>query len=158
MNPTVYIETTIISYLTARPTRDLIRQAQQQITQEWWESRDRYDLYTSALVVAEASQGDANAAAARMAVLRTLRPLRILPQADELAESLVTELAIPLAARRDAVHVAIAATNGIDYLLTWNCRHLANLHQRARIERVCREHGYQPPLIGTPNELLEDVP
>jgi predicted nucleic acid-binding protein len=156
MKASVYIETTIISYLTAWPSRDLVRAAQQQITRDWWDIRDRYDLYVSELVLSEAAAGDAIAATARLAAIETLPVLRITPEADTLAEALVSGLAIPKAALRDAVHVAIAAANGIQYLLTWNCRHLANLHERARIEQICSEAGYVPPLIGTPNELLED--
>jgi hypothetical protein len=113
-------------------------------------------LFVSTLVVAECSGGDATAAVARKAVLDALPLLVESPDAEGLAEALVRELAIPPKAHRDAAHVAIAATNGIEYLLTWNCRHLANLHQRGRIERVCREYGFEPPLIGTPIELQED--
>ncbi|MEW6252077.1 MAG: type II toxin-antitoxin system VapC family toxin [Planctomycetota bacterium] len=156
MKATVYLETTVVSYLAAWPSRDLVRAAQQQITREWWAVRGRYELFVSELVLAEASAGDAAAAAARLGVLEGVPVLGIGPEADALAEALVAKLAIPAAALRDAVHVAVCATNGMEYL-TWNCRHLANLHQRARIEQVCREAGYEPPLIGTPNELLEDA-
>jgi len=158
MKPTVYLETTVVSYLTAWPSRDLVRAGQQQTTRDWWDQRERYELFISELVVSEAEAGDATAAAARMAILDALPVLRITPEADTLAEALVAKLTIPPSALRDAVHVAVAATNGMQYLLTWNCRHLANLHQRARIEQVCRDAGYAPPLIGTPNELLEDEP
>ena len=158
MKRSVYIETTVVSYLTAWPSRDLVRAAQQQITREWWELRGRYDLFVSELVLSEAAAGDSAAVAARLAVVEDLPVLRISPEADALAEALVSELAIPPSALRDAVHVAVSAANGMQYLLTWNCRHLANLHQRSRIEQVCRDAGYVPPQIGTPNELLEDVP
>jgi predicted nucleic acid-binding protein len=157
MKPTVYIETTVISYLTARPSRDLVRAAQQQITREWWDQRGRYELFVSELVLAEASVGDATAAADRLGATEGLAVLRISLQADALAEALVSKLAIPPSALRDAVHVAVCAANGLEYLLTWNCRHLANLHQRAKIEQVCREAGFVPPIIGTPNELLEEA-
>jgi predicted nucleic acid-binding protein len=156
MKPTVYLETTVISYLTARQSSDLVLAAQQQITCDWWSRRGLYDLYVSDLVITEASSGDLVAAKARLDVLQAIEVLGITEQSISLAEILVSELAIPPAARRDAIHVAVAAANGIDYLLTWNCRHLANLHQRARIERVCREHGFEPPLIGTPYELQEE--
>ena len=156
MKPSVYLETTVVSYLTARPSSDLVIAAQQQITNEWWGDRGLYDLYISDLVIVEASSGDPIAARARLDVLEGIDGLAISEQSISLAEMLVNELAIPPAARRDAIHVAVAAANGIDYLLTWNCRHLANLHQRARIERVCREHGFEPPLIGTPYELQEE--
>jgi hypothetical protein len=153
---TVYIETTVISYLTAWPSRQLVRAAHQQVTRDWWATaRDRYDLFASELVVEECSAGDATAAAARKAVVDTLPLLFESAEAETLAEALVNELTIPPKARRDAAHVAIAAANGIEYLLIWNCRHLANLHQRGRIERVCRNYGFEPPLIGTPIELRE---
>jgi hypothetical protein len=154
--PIIYVETTIVSYLTAWPSRDLVRAAQQQITRDWWNHRRTpYDLVASALVVQEAGQGDPSAAEKRLAVLKDIPLLDITPEADTLANALLDELAIPRGEDRDAAHVAIAATNGVDILLTWNCRHLANLRQRGIIEAVCREHGYRPPMIGTPNELEE---
>jgi predicted nucleic acid-binding protein len=156
--PTVYLETTIVSYLAAWPSRDLVRAAQQQVTRDWWVGRERFELFISELVLSEASQGDPSAAAERLVFLDEIPLLTPNENTDALAESLIQELAIPRQAIRDAGHVALAATNGIDYLLTWNCRHLANLHQRGRIEQVCREHGFEPPLIGTPNELLENEP
>jgi hypothetical protein len=155
--PTVYIETTIISYLTAWPSRDIVRAAHQQLTRDWWATAAaRYQLFASALVIAESAAGDTAAAAARKAVLDGLPLLAEPPEAEDLATALVRQLAIPPKAHRDAAHVAIAAANGIEYLLTWNCKHLANLHQRSRIERVCRDHGFEPPSIGTPIELQED--
>jgi hypothetical protein len=154
---TVYVETTVISYLTAWRSRDLIRAAQQEITREWWDARHRFDVYASDLVMAEASAKDPTAAADRLAILNTIPLLRVNQDAEQLAKNLVSALAIPSSEQRDALHVAIAAVNGIDFLLTWNCRHLANLHQRGRIEQVCRSFGYQPPLIGTPSELREDA-
>lgn len=157
MKPTVYLETTVVSYLTARPSRDLVRAAQQQITREWWDQRGRYELFVSELVLTEAGVGDQTAAEARLAAIQGLSVLRVTPDADALAEALVSRLVIPSSALRDAVHVAVCAANGLEYLLTWNCRHLANLHQRARIEQVCRESGFVPPIIGTPNELLEEA-
>jgi hypothetical protein len=157
MLPTVYIETTIVSYLTAWPSRDIVRAAHQQVTRDWWATAPtRFQLFTSALVIAESGAGDSIAASARKVILDTLPLLTEPPEAEQLAQALVRDLAIPPKAHRDAAHVAIAAANGIEYLLTWNCRHLANLHQRSRIERVCRDHGFEPPAIGTPIELLED--
>jgi predicted nucleic acid-binding protein len=156
MKPTVYIETTVVSYLTAWPSRDIVRAAHQQVTRDWWDRAPaRFELFSSVLVVAECLAGDSTAATARKVVLDTLPLLEQSAEAEALAESLVRKLAIPPKAIRDAAHVAIAATNGIEYLLTWNCRHLANLHQRGQIERACREHGFEPPAIGTPIELQE---
>jgi predicted nucleic acid-binding protein len=156
MKPTVYIETTVVSYLTAWPSREPLRAAHQQVTRDWWNgAASRYELYSSVLVVTESLAGDAAAAAERKVILDTLPLLEQSVEAEALAEALVRELAIPPKAIRDAAHVAIAATNGIEYLLTWNCRHLANLHQRGKIERACREHGFEPPAIGTPIELQD---
>ena len=158
--PTVYVETTVLSYLAARPSQNALRAAHQQVTREWWD-KDRlvYEVFISALVVAECAAGDPIAAAERLAIVNSLPLLAESSEAEALAEALIRELAIPPQEIRDAAHVAVAATNGIEYLLTWNCRHLANLHQRGRIEQVCRDYGYQPPLIGTPIELRrEDLP
>jgi hypothetical protein len=159
MKRTVYVETTIVSYLTARPSRDLIRQAQQQVTQDWWNTQSvRFDLYTSELVKLEASAGDPIAADERLVVLNALPILGTPDEAEQLAEALLAAAALPATAARDALHVGIAATNGIDFLLTWNCRHLANAELRDRIEEVCEEAGYRPPTICTPELLFEDQP
>jgi len=157
MNPRVYLETTVISYLTARPTRDLIVAANQQITHEWWQlRRSQFDLFISEVVVNEASSGDRNAARQRLAKIEDVPLLTLTTDAITLAETLVRELPLPEKAVTDAVHVAIAATHGMDYLLTWNCRHLANAALRGKIDDVCRALGYEPPVICTPQELMEE--
>ena len=154
--PTVYVETTIISYLTAWPSRDLVRAAQQQVTREWWEKRrNDFDLVCSELVEEEAAAGDPTAAAERLKIISTLQFLAAGERAPDLAEELIDALALPGRARADAMHVAIAATNGVDFLLTWNMRHLANAVLRPRIESVCRDKGFEPPTICTPSELME---
>lgn len=159
MKPSVYIETTIVSYLTAHPSRDLIRSAQQQITREWWEQRRAsFDFYTSQFAVIEASAGDTEAAGQRLAVLSPLPVLDITTRVTQLARGLVAAAALPSAAGRDAEHVAVCAIHGIDYLLTWNCRHLANAFLRDRIEQVCMLAGFTAPIICTPEELLEGEP
>lgn len=159
MKSTVYLETTVISYLTAWPSRDVVVLGQQQQTREWWDTRgQQFDLYCSELVVQEASAGDSNAAAARLAALAPIPRLVAPPDAAVLASSLTDALRLPTRAQADAMHVAIAAMNGMDYLLTWNCRHLNNAIFRPRIEDVCRDHGFEPPLICTPGELMETLP
>jgi hypothetical protein len=123
----VYIETTIVSYLTAWPSRDVVILGQQQMTRDWWDKqREKFDLYTSELVIMEASAGDEQAARGRLEVLATPPVLKLSPEARELAKRLLLEKAFPVKAESDAYHFAIAATNGLEYLLTWNCRHLAN--------------------------------
>ena len=154
--PTVYIETTVVSYLTAWSSRDLIRSAQQQITREWWrDRRPGFELLTSQLVIEEASAGDATAAAERLAVLQTLRSLDVTDAALDIADALVRDAGIPAGALRDAIHVGICAANGVDYLLTWNFRHLANAFLKGKISEVCQALGYRPSVICTPEELFE---
>ena len=152
--PTVYIETSIVSYLTARPSRELLVAAHQQLTVVWWdEQRARYALFTSQVVLAEARAGDPEAAQRRLAVLERPPLLDVTDAAIALATMLVTGRALPAQAAQDALHLAIACVHGMQYLLTWNCTHLANARLRSRIEQVCREAGYSPPIICTPEEL-----
>ncbi|MDE0003996.1 MAG: type II toxin-antitoxin system VapC family toxin [Rhodospirillaceae bacterium] len=156
MRPTAYIETSVLGYLTARPSRDMVAAAYQEITREWWlYAPQQFNLMASELVVAEAKAGDPGAARARLDALRTIVLLDATPDAERLAQALVDLGAVPRQAADDAAHIAIAATNGVDFLVTWNFRHIANAAMRARIERTCRQVGYEPPVICTPNELLE---
>ncbi len=157
MKPTVYIETTIPSYLTAWPSRDLVRAAHQQITREWWARREEFDLFTSQLVVEECQAGDSQAAADRLAALAGIPLLESEPEAEALAAALVRKVPLPKKAATDALHIATAAVHGMTYLLTWNCTHIANATLRLPIEAVCQLAGYEPPLICTPGELLTEV-
>ena len=134
--PTAYIETSVVSYLTARPSRDVVVAAYQEITREWWrDAADRFDLVASALVVAEAGAGDTNAARARLDVLETLILLDATAEAEELARSLLDLGTVPRVAAEDAAHIAIAVTNGVDFPVTWNFRHIANAVMRAGCPR-----------------------
>ena len=156
MKPRVYIETTIPSYLTAWPSRDLIRAAHQQATREWWDRRAAFELVVSALVVRECEAGDPDAAAARLAALADLPLIAVTDAAVGLAQDLVAGVPLPPRAGVDALHIATAAVHGIDYLLTWNCTHIANAALRIRVEEVCRERGHRPPVICTPEELMTE--
>ena len=153
MSGRVYVETTIPSYLTAWPSRDLVRAAHQQITQEWWARRGSYELYSSRLVVVECQAGDPQAAADRMAAMVGIPLLEQSPEVASLAEALLRDVPLPPKAASDALHIATAAVHGMEYLLTWNCTHIANVTFRPQIEAVCRAAGYEPPLICTPEEL-----
>jgi hypothetical protein len=153
MKRRVYIETTIPSYLTAWPSRDLVRAAHQQITREWWATRGDFELYASRLVVRECQAGDAEAAADRLAAMAEIPLLEQGTDAAALAEVLLRDVPLPDKAASDALHIATAAIHGMDYLLTWNCTHIANVAFRPQIEAVCRAAGYEPPLICTPEEL-----
>jgi hypothetical protein len=155
MQPKVYLETTIPSYLTAWPSRDLVKAAHQQITREWWQNRTKFDLHISQLVLREASGGDAEAARLRLEALRGIPVLALSPAASALAQQLVQQGPLPENAVADALHIAIAVVNGMDYLLTWNCAHIANAALRHRIEAICRASGYEPPVLCTPEELME---
>jgi hypothetical protein len=156
MKQKVYIETSIVSYLTAKPSNDLRAMANQNTTIEWWESRmPEFEIYISEFVVAEASQGNAKAAERRMSVIADIPELELTETVRELGKVLVSEGPIPAGAEIDAYHIAVAAVNGMDYLLTWNCKHIANAVIRPKIEAVCRDHGFEPPTICTPQELME---
>jgi predicted nucleic acid-binding protein len=144
MKSKVYLETTIVSYLVAVPTKDLIQAAHQESTRQWWAGRDRFDIFVSRVVVAEARRGNAKAAARRLGVLRGIPRLAGGRRGSRLAEALLRSGALPRKAEIDAVHVAIAAVNGIDYLLTWNLRHLVNAAMRGKIEEAVREAGLVP--------------
>ena len=156
MLPTVYIETSVISYLTALPSRDVVVGAYQQVTREWWRTaRNRFELVASELVIQEAAAGDSTAARARLSELESVTLLEATDDAARLTRRFLDLGAIPRKAAEDAAHIAIAVTNGADYLVTWNFRHIANAVLRSRIEHVCRQAGYEPPVICTPNELME---
>jgi predicted nucleic acid-binding protein len=158
MKPRLYLETTIPSYLTAWPSRDLVRAAHQQITRDWWDRRRaEFELYISQVVLRECQAGDATAAAERLKILQDLPLLEQTEEATRLAQALVDRVPLPERAAVDALHVAIAAVHGVEYLLTWNCTHIANATLRDPIESVCRENGYEPPAICTPDELLAEV-
>jgi predicted nucleic acid-binding protein len=156
--PKVYIETSVISYLVARRNqRDLLVAANQELTREWWDTRrHNFELYVSAVVLAEAARGDQTFAAARLAIVRELALVEASEPALTLAQALLQNAGLPQNANEDALHIAIASTGGLDYLLTWNCKHIANAAIIPRVNAVVRRHGYEPPLIYTPQQLLED--
>jgi hypothetical protein len=155
----VYIETTVVSYLTARPNRDVVIAGHQQVTHEWWDTRRAdYELCVSQLVLGEAGAGDAQASQERLAVLRSMTVLETTAAALELAKALLQAGALPAKAADDALHIAVAAAHAVPYLLTWNCRHLANATMRPMIESVCAAEGFKAPIICTPEELLESKP
>ena len=153
---TVYIETTIISYLAGRPSRGLLIAACQQATHDWWrEYRSRYELYTSQLVVAEARAGDPGAAKRRLSYLEDMPELRVTSEVRDLAKALVAQGALPHKAEADALHIAVAAVHHSDFLLTWNCRHIDNPATKPVVRSVCAVAGYSCPEVCTPIEILE---
>ena len=155
MSSKVYIETSFISYLAARPSRDLVIAAHQQLTQEWWQNRRaHFVLYASQLVVQEAGAGEAEMAQKRLQLLEGLPLLALSEACVDLGLLLVGKGPIPKKAAVDALHIAVATVHGMDYLLTWNCKHIANAEMQTGVTAVCRSAGYEPPVICTPEELL----
>ncbi len=156
MQKRVYVETSVISYLHARPSRDLVVAAHQEITRQWWSNESaKYDLYISEAVIREAGAGDQQAAALRLARLESFPVLDINQEVEKLARDILAAGAMPPQATLDALHVAVAAWHGADYLLTWNCRHIASAHVRPRIDALCRARGIASPQLCTPEELME---
>ena len=150
------METSVISYLVARPSKNARVASNQELTHEWWQTRrERFDLYASAVVVGEAQRGDPSLAAARVAIVRELRLVQVTREALDLAAALIAGAGVPKKANEDALHIAAAATNGLDYLLTWNCTHIANAVTIPLVNAICRRQGFEPPLIYTPQELME---
>ncbi len=157
MKPSVYLETTIVSYLVGWLSRhDLYVAANQEYTRQWWsERRSGFELFASAVVIREARDGAADLAAARLEYLRETTLLAVTDEADALKSDLLRQAALPRKAELDALHIAIAAVHGIDYLLSWNCRHIANAVTLPKVYAICRRAGYEPPFVCTPPELME---
>lgn len=150
---TVYIETSIVSYLTSRPSRDVVLAAHQTLTRAWWRGRSAYELCVSQLVLDEAGAGDEFMRARRHRALHGIAVLPLTDAAVHVARELVRKGALPEKATVDAFHIGVAAAHHVSYLLTWNCKHLANARMRGTIEAVCRSEGLVPPIICTPEEL-----
>lgn len=155
--PTVYIETTIPSFLAARPSNNLVLAGQQELTRQWWEiRRSYYRLCTSELVLEEASRGDAEAAELRSRLLNDLPLIPVDSDTIALTKEIMTYGIMPEKAAADAAHIALAARHGVEYLLTWNCRHIANAEIIRRLDEVVFSSGYRLPTICTPIELFGD--
>jgi predicted nucleic acid-binding protein len=156
MKPYVYIETSIISYYTARPSRDLIVAGHQQITQEWWSRQlPLINPYISTVVLEEISRGDQLAAKTRLQVVEGFASLAITPEVIELARVYFDALSLPNKARLDALHLALGVHHGMEYILSWNFTHIAGAKPRAIIQGVNYRMGIVTPVICTPEELLE---
>lgn len=155
-DPSVYLETTVLSYLASQPSRDLIVAAHQQITDEWWRiARRRYQLFVSASVLEEIRRGDPDAAARRLALVQELPVLEVNGEVSSLFEIYKTQLGLPDKAAVDVLHIAFAVGFAMDYLLTWNCAHIANGEVVRRLLQINDRLGRPTPVIVTPEELLE---
>lgn len=151
----VYIETTIPSYLTAGPSRDIVVAARQQVTKEWWTTRrSAFSLYIAPYVLDEAARGDPEAANLRLQAIDRILVLAADEEVARLAEAIIAARIIPDKAQADAFHIAVATRHGMDYLLTWNCAHIANAEIMRQVQRIMEECGYEIPVICTPDELM----
>lgn len=152
---TVYIETSVVSYLTARPSRDVSAAGRQFDTHEWWDTqRHHYELYTSEMTIEEAEKGHPDAARRRLEALDGIITLVVSQEALDLADTLISRRGLPPNAENDAIHIAVAAVNDIDYLLTWNYHHIANATTMPLIREICRRQDYRSLEIVTPNQLI----
>jgi predicted nucleic acid-binding protein len=157
MSETVYIETSILGYLTARSTKNLILAANMEITKDWWESRrSAFTLYASEAILDEVAQGDPAIAAQRLEILRNFSLLELNQAVQDLAAQFLTRSNLPPKAKVDAIHIAAATVHGMDYLLTWNCKHIANAQIQGKLAEVSLDFGYVLPVLCTPNELMGD--
>jgi hypothetical protein len=158
MAKSVYIESSIISYLTARPSRDVVIAARQTITEIWWHDHSsEFDLFVSALVIQEISKGDSEAARRRLAAVENIPLLGTSDEALALAEDLLALGAVPANSEEDALHIGIAAASGIDFLLTWNFKHINNAQTKAAIFSVIEAHGFACPILCSPEELGVEI-
>ena len=152
----IYLESSVVSYLAARPSRDLVVAGNQQVTRDWWETRrGECELFASDVVVAECAASDPTAASERKMFLTGLPILATTLEAEALADALLSAMALPQKAALDALHIGVTAVNGIDILLTWNCAHIANPFMQPQITAACVEFGVVPPTICTPLQLVE---
>jgi predicted nucleic acid-binding protein len=155
MKPKLYVETSIVSYLTARASRDVVINANQQLAQEWWENRHKFDLFISELVINEAGKGDLQMAEKRLDLIRDVPLIDFNDEAKDLAKEILRQNVLPPKAALDVFHIAATAVHEIDFLLTLNCKHIANAFIFRRIEKICVKFGYEPSIVCTPQEILE---
>lgn len=155
--PTLSIETSIVSYLAARPSRDPVTLRNQRLTHAWGnERRHDFELFTSQTVLDEAAAGDPRMAQARLALLSSLPILRTRAEALALAQVLRLRVPLPPQAADDAVHIALGAHHGMAYLLTWDSKHIANPRLKSRIEQICLSQGIRAPRLCTPQAMMEE--
>jgi hypothetical protein len=153
----VYIETSVVSYLTARPSREPIKLARQQASVLLWQMQSKYDFFVSDAVIDEISEGDEEAAQIRLAFVATQPRLRDTDEGKDLASALINSGAVPETSYLDALHIALAAVHGMDYIASWNFKHIVGAVARNRITQALRERGYTQVTIHTPEELTEGL-
>ena len=152
--PKVYLESSTISYLTARPTEEPIRKARQILTRQWWTRRASFDLYISQTVIDEIAEGDPDAAELRLQAIQGIPFLNINRNVERLAEAFVSSGAVPEYAKADAQHIAFAAVFGMDFLITWNQKHIAAVKKKQQIEAIIEGFELKPPRLFTPEQHM----
>jgi len=152
----VYVESSVISYLTARPAKDGLNRVRQQLTAKWWDRRHEWECVVSPIVMLEIAEGDPGAAARRLEKARSFMEVQTSSETEWLAGMLISHKLVPESVRADAVHLALAAVHGAHYLLTWNQKHLDNLNLRSRVEDFVRKQGWEPAMVITPDRLLPE--
>lgn len=153
----IYIESTIPSYVVARPARDLLQAARQQLTRDWWDlPREKHELFTSQIVLDEIAFGEKVMAQLRLELLQGVPLLQVTDTVKEFARQVLSSGLLPVTADRDAAHIALASAYEMDILLSWNCRHIANATIQARLRRLAESAGFTLPVICTPEELMEN--
>jgi predicted nucleic acid-binding protein len=156
MKETVYLETSVVSYYTGRPSRDVVVLAHQEITRQWWnKALDEYEIFISQAVIDEASVGDPGASEERLKAIKDFLHLEINSKVGEMTDIYIAKLKIPPKAVGDAVHIAIASIHEVDYLVTWNCAHIANGAIIKKLTEINTDYGVHTPVLCTPEELLE---
>ena len=158
MKESIYLETSVISYYTSRPSRDIIALAHQEITREWWPGAlKRFEVFISQAVIDEAGSGDIEAAKKRLEILNDFPCLEINEKVEELAKKYMESLNIPKKSLRDAFHLAISSVHNIDYLVTWNCTHIASGEIIKKLTKLNLLLGVHIPVICTPETLMKEV-
>jgi len=156
MKPTVYIETSVVSYLTAQVSRDLVVAAHQELTIEWWDKAlPKFEPFVSPVVLEEIARGDPDAAKKRIQAVRAFGVLEVVPEVRDLAERYFTAIDLPEKVRADAYHLALAVWHGMNYLVTWNCTHIAGGKVKLIVQELNAGRGIESPVICTPEELME---
>ncbi len=155
--PEAYVESSVISYRSARPSRDVIVLSHQEITRIWWEKHlHEYSVFISEVVLDEIRRGDHEAASERLSLVSSMPLLTIEPDVERLALIYQEKLQLPAKSLRDTLHLAVASVHAVDYLVTWNCKHIANAHIRRQLAEINNSEGISTPTICTPEELLDD--
>ena len=156
MRQKIYLETSVVSYFVSQTSKNIVIAGRQAVTKDMWEMIDNYDVFISDIVIQESSRGDMTLAKLRLDAVETFNILKIDDEAKELAKLLIQKKAIPDKCPEDALHISVAAVNGIEVVVTWNFKHLNNPFTRIRIRKVIERNGYTCPEISSPDEFLGD--